>query len=154
MLLAAYGLLAQVLTTIARCAFAGNSGRCGPAQSLQLPNCIVTLSLRHRLILSYCVLQLTVLDPVEVLQLCPERRCKWISYSAYDAKATWQLSQALKAKLKVQSTQSVDCGFYVGEHAACCSLAHAKIFPAFPWMCQRLPSESRAGRFACCTGFQ
>ena len=53
------------------------------------------------------MLQLTVLDPVEVLQLCPERRCKWISYSAYDAKATWQLSQALQAKLKVQRTQSV-----------------------------------------------
>ena len=57
--------------------------------------------------MSHCLLQLTVLDPVEVLQLCPERRCKWISYSAYDAKATWQLSQALKAKLEVQSTQSV-----------------------------------------------
>lgn len=49
--------------------------------------------------------KLTVLDPVEVLQLCPERRCKWISYSAYDAKATWQLSQALQAKLKIMKCE-------------------------------------------------
>ena len=70
----------------------------------QLTNCIATLSLPRTHTGPSCVLQLTVLDPVDVLQLCPQRRCKWISYSAYDAKATWQLSQALKTQLKVQRT--------------------------------------------------
>lgn len=47
--------------------------------------------------------QLTVLPPVEELQTDPQTRAKWIDYSAYDAKATWQLAQALKKQLKVSS---------------------------------------------------
>lgn len=47
--------------------------------------------------------QLTVLPPVEELQSDPQTRAKWIDYSAYDAKATWQLAQALKKQLKVGS---------------------------------------------------
>lgn len=48
-------------------------------------------------------MQLTVLPPVEELQTDPQTRAKWIDYSAYDAKATWQLAQALKKQLKVSS---------------------------------------------------
>ena len=47
--------------------------------------------------------QLTVLPLVEELQTDPQTRAKWIDYSAYDAKATWQLAQALKKQLKVGS---------------------------------------------------
>ncbi|KAL3138383.1 hypothetical protein ABBQ32_006185 [Trebouxia sp. C0010 RCD-2024] len=43
--------------------------------------------------------KLTVLPPVEELQTDPQTRAKWIDYSAYDAKATWQLAQALKKQL-------------------------------------------------------
>ena len=102
------------------------------------------------------MLQLTVLDPVEVLQLCPERRCKWISYSAYDAKATWQLSQALQAKLKVQRAQPLA---FLGLRSAllAAALACARAFPAYPvpagmlavWSSSRQPhsrgSHSRPG---------
>lgn len=48
-------------------------------------------------------MQLTVLPPVEELQTDPQTRAKWIDYSAYDAKATWQLAQALKKQLMVRS---------------------------------------------------
>ena len=48
-----------------------------------------------------CAVQLTILPPVEELQTDPETRAKWIDYSAYDAKATWQLAQALKKALFV-----------------------------------------------------
>ena len=46
-------------------------------------------------------MQLTVLPPVEELQNDPQTRAKWIDYSAYDAKATWQLAQALRKQLMV-----------------------------------------------------
>ena len=49
-----------------------------------------------------CGVQLTVLPPVEELQTDPQTRVKWIDYSAYDAKATWQLAQALKKQLMVR----------------------------------------------------
>ena len=49
-----------------------------------------------------CGVQLTVLPPVEELQTDPQTRSKWIDYSAYDAKATWQLAQALKKQLMVR----------------------------------------------------
>lgn len=48
-----------------------------------------------------CGVQLTILPPVEELQTDPQTRAKWIDYSAFDAKATWQLAQALKKQLMV-----------------------------------------------------
>lgn len=47
------------------------------------------------------MVQLTILPPVEELQTDPSTRGKWIDYSAYDAKATWQLAQALRKQLMV-----------------------------------------------------
>eukprot|EP00873_Tetraselmis_striata_P045984 jgi/Tetstr1/466248/TSEL_010804.t1 len=43
--------------------------------------------------------KLTVLAPMEVLQLDPDTRARWIHYSALDAKSTWQLFEALKVHL-------------------------------------------------------
>lgn len=43
--------------------------------------------------------KLTVVPPVDVLQEDPETRDRWIDYSAFDAKATWFLYQALKVRL-------------------------------------------------------
>ena len=40
--------------------------------------------------------KLTVVPPVDVLQEDPETRAQWVEYSAFDAKATWFLYQALK----------------------------------------------------------
>ena len=48
-------------------------------------------------------LQLIILPPVEELQTDPDTRARWIDYSAYDAKATWQLAQALRKALMVSS---------------------------------------------------
>ena len=60
--------------------------------------------------------QLTVLPPVEELQTDPQTRAKWIDYSAYDAKATWQLAKALKKQLEVSTaTQYI----YFGLLKAC-----------------------------------
>lgn len=53
------------------------------------------------LVLNWSFVQLTILPPVEELQTDPETRAKWIDYSAYDAKATWQLAQALRKALMV-----------------------------------------------------
>lgn len=50
-------------------------------------------------------LQLIILPPVEELQTDPDTRARWIDYSAYDAKATWQLAQALRKALMVSSRQ-------------------------------------------------
>lgn len=49
--------------------------------------------------------QLIVLPPVEDLQSDEATRAKWVDYSAYDAKATWQLAQALRKELQVASYQ-------------------------------------------------
>lgn len=46
-------------------------------------------------------MQLNILPPVEELQTDPNTRAKWIDYSAYDAKATWQLAMALRKALMV-----------------------------------------------------
>lgn len=45
--------------------------------------------------------KLTVVPPVDVLQEDPETRSQWIDYSAFDAKATWYLYQALKVRIDV-----------------------------------------------------
>lgn len=52
-------------------------------------------------------MQLTVLPAVEDLQTDEATRARWIDYSAYDAKATWQLCQALRKELKVGFYTSV-----------------------------------------------
>lgn len=52
-------------------------------------------------------MQLTVLPAVEDLQTDEATRARWIDYSAYDAKATWQLCQALRKELKVRFYTSV-----------------------------------------------
>ena len=57
--------------------------------------------------------QLTVLPSVEELQTDPQTRAKWIDYSAYDAKATWQLAQALKQQLKVGSASLWLCAWSI-----------------------------------------
>ena len=44
--------------------------------------------------------KLTVLPPVHELQSSEDTKWLWIDYSAYDAKATWDLYQALKAQLR------------------------------------------------------
>lgn len=44
--------------------------------------------------------KLTVLPPVEQLQLEENTRERWIDYSAFDAKATWDLHQALEASVR------------------------------------------------------
>ena len=49
------------------------------------------------------VLQLIILPAVEELQVDPVTRGKWIDYSAYDAKATWQLAQCLRKALQVNT---------------------------------------------------
>ncbi|KAL0051060.1 hypothetical protein WJX82_001248 [Trebouxia sp. C0006] len=46
--------------------------------------------------------KLTVLPAVEDLQTDEATRARWIDYSAYDAKATWQLCQALRKELKAR----------------------------------------------------
>jgi hypothetical protein len=46
-----------------------------------------------------CVLQLLVLPPVEELQANPETRSDWMDYAALDAKATYQLADALQGCL-------------------------------------------------------
>ena len=40
-----------------------------------------------------------VLPDMEELQKDPHTRRNWIDYSAYDAKATWNLYHALRTKL-------------------------------------------------------
>ena len=55
------------------------------------------------------LVQLTVLPAVEELQTDEATRARWIDYSAYDAKATWQLCQALRKELKVCSNQPLQC---------------------------------------------
>lgn len=40
--------------------------------------------------------KLTVMAPVHDLQIDPSKRAKWIYYSALDARATFELYQALK----------------------------------------------------------
>lgn len=44
--------------------------------------------------------KLTVLPPVHELQRAEDTRWRWVNYSAYDAKATWDLRAALEKKLK------------------------------------------------------
>lgn len=55
------------------------------------------------------LMQLPVLPAVEDLQTDEATRARWIDYSAYDAKATWQLCQALRKELKVGSYQPLEC---------------------------------------------
>ena len=43
--------------------------------------------------------KLIILPPVEELQASPDTRWKWIYYSAFDAKATWDLYTVLRSKL-------------------------------------------------------
>eukprot|EP00889_Picochlorum_renovo_P004618 jgi/Picre1/31648/NNA_006999.t1 len=43
--------------------------------------------------------KLIILPPIEELQSSEETRWDWINYSAYDAKATWELHEALVLKL-------------------------------------------------------
>jgi hypothetical protein len=45
-------------------------------------------------------LQLLVLPPVEELQRGSDSRWRWVLYSAYDAKATWDLHAALARELR------------------------------------------------------
>lgn len=42
-----------------------------------------------------------VLPPVHELQRGEDTRWRWVNYSAYDAKATWDLYQALRQELLV-----------------------------------------------------
>jgi DNA polymerase I len=46
--------------------------------------------------------RLVILPPVHELQVSPETRWQWIKYSAIDAKSTWDLHSALKAKLRAE----------------------------------------------------
>ena len=43
---------------------------------------------------------MVVMPDMEELQTDANTRSDWIDYSAYDAKATWDLYQSLKAKLQ------------------------------------------------------
>ena len=43
--------------------------------------------------------KLIILPPIEELQSSPDTRWDWVNYSAYDAKATWDLHEALVLKL-------------------------------------------------------
>lgn len=70
---------------------------------------LLTVSLEHQITdRDRLLMQLTILPPVEELQTDPATRAKWIDYSAYDAKATWQLAQALRKALLV-SQASTTC---------------------------------------------
>lgn len=68
------------------------------------------------------LMQLTVLPAVEDLQTDEATRARWIDYSAYDAKATWQLTQALRKELKVGSYQLLEC-----------TLDSSECFEAYNW---------------------
>ena len=49
--------------------------------------------------------KLTILPPIEELQASDETRWNWVNYSAYDAKATWELHENLVWKLMETYTQ-------------------------------------------------
>lgn len=44
-------------------------------------------------------LQLTILPPVHELQRDADTRWRWVNYSAFDAKSTWDLYQRLRHEL-------------------------------------------------------
>ncbi len=70
-------------------------------------------------------MQLIVLPPVEELQTDESTRAKWIDYSAYDAKATWQLAQALKKALEASHTPARCQACIGGDHQhLCISVMH------------------------------
>jgi len=53
--------------------------------------------------------KLILLPPVEELQRGAETRWDWVNYSAYDAKATWDLHEALVLKLmNIYTTPDAD----------------------------------------------
>ena len=59
--------------------------------------------------------KLLVLPPVDQLQNDPETRYKWIKYSAYDAKSTYELYQALLKKLSCMKLTSLHEGVIAPE---------------------------------------
>ena len=53
--------------------------------------------------------KLILLPPIEELQSSPDTRWDWVNYSAYDAKATWDLHEALVLKLmNIYTTPDAD----------------------------------------------